>query len=68
MIDKCRAKDIEFEGINALFSPKLISIISQDWDRWLGMTVPELPNKDLVINALKEKLDDVFMNRSSTED
>jgi len=68
VIDKCRAKDIEFEGVSALFSPKLISIISQDWDRWLGMTVPELPSKDLVINALKEKLDDVFMNRNSTED
>lgn len=35
--------------------------ISQDWDRWLGMTASALPNKDLDINTLKEQLDDVFM-------
>jgi hypothetical protein len=68
VIDKCRAKDLEFEGVSALFTPKLISIIFQDWDRWLGMTVPALPSKDLVINALKQQLDYVFMNRNSTED
>ena len=68
VFEKCRVKDIMFEGVNELFTPKLMSIISQDWDRWLGMTVPELPNKDMVINALKEKLDDVFMNRNTTED
>lgn len=65
--EKCAAKNIVFEGVEELFAPKLMSIITQDWKRWLHMTVPVLPEKDLVITELHKQLNNIFLNSQQCE-
>lgn len=62
MIEKCQAKDIEFTSIESLFTPKLIEIVETDWEKWLSMTVPQLPDVQVVIQELKKKLEAIFIS------
>ncbi len=53
---KCELKNIVFDSVDSLFSEQLIGIIRKDWQTWLSAVVSAVPERDIVIKDLKEKL------------
>lgn len=53
---KCLIRGVNFENCNSFFSPKLLAIVEQTWQQWLGPLVSELPPYHLVIDELQHQV------------
>lgn len=65
--EKCAYKSIVFNDINDIFNEKLILNVEEEWESWLGGVVAAaegLPEKNAVIQDLKENLGNIFNLRS----
>jgi len=59
-LKKCEVKDIDFSGADAFFDERLLTYIADTWNQWLGPLVPDLPEFQLVIDDLREKIYQLF--------
>lgn len=59
-LKKCKVKDIDFSGPDAFFDEILLTYIADTWEKWLAPLVPDLPEFQLVINDLREKVCQLF--------
>ena len=57
---KCIGKQVSFTGINDFFDPIAIAEVHKTWNQWLGPLVIKLPETNLVIEYIKEKLKIIF--------
>lgn len=57
---KCTGKQVSFNDINDFFDHIAIAEVYKTWDQWLGPLVIELPETNLVIEGIKEKLKIIF--------
>lgn len=55
--EKCALKQVSFINAESFFDPRMIDYVSRTWDQWLGRLVPELPKCELVLDALKTKIE-----------
>ena len=51
---------MSFTGINDFFDPIAIAEVHKTWNQWLGPLVIKLPETNLVIEDIKEKLKIIF--------
>lgn len=49
---KCDIKSVKFTKVEDLFEDRLMEYLNE-WDRWLGPVVPNIPEKEKVIRELK---------------
>ncbi len=59
-LKKCEFKDIGFSGPSAFFDQILLTYIAETWNQWLGPLVPDLPEFHLVIDDLRQKINQLF--------
>ena len=60
-LDKCSFKDIDGNSISALFQEKLMINVEKEWKVWLkDIVVGDLPHYSIVINELKQIMEQIF--------
>ncbi len=59
---KCEVKNIDFSGPEVFFDKILITYIADTWEQWLSPLVPDLPKFQLVIDDLRLKIYQLFLN------
>ena len=58
-IQKCANKGITFDTVDALFQEKLMEYL-REWDQWLSPIVPDIPEKNRVVQELRLQLSNLF--------
>ncbi len=56
LVQKCARKNVSFSSINDFFDSLTIEEIYRTWNQWLGPLVIKLPETDLVIEDIKNRL------------
>jgi len=59
--EKCAYKQIPFHNINDIFNEKLMLNVEEEWESWLsGIVVSDLPDKNTVMQDLKNAMNQIF--------
>lgn len=53
---KCALKGVTFATVDDLFTQELMTDLTKAWGQWLRPLVPDLPDMDVVLRELKERL------------
>jgi predicted nucleotidyltransferase component of viral defense system len=58
--EKCKIKNIQYHNMNQFFDDKKVSIVKNSWQETLGRHLRQLPDCNLVLLELKDKLQEIF--------
>jgi len=54
--EKCRVREVSLASVDQVFEDRLIEEVRATWERTLGPFVPELPDVEVVLAELRERL------------
>ena len=58
--DKCRLRDVDFEGPEDFFDPRILDDVEQGWENSLGPLLIDLPAFATVIGELRSQVEALF--------
>ena len=54
--EKCRLRDVDFDGAEDFFDPRMVSNVGQGWRQSLGPLVSDLPDFGVLIDELRSQV------------
>ncbi len=54
--EKCRLRDVDFDGAEDFFDPRMVSNVGQGWRQSLGPLVSDLPEFGTLIDELRPQI------------
>ena len=54
--EKCRVREVSLASVDQVFEDRLIDEVRATWERTLGPFVPELPDVEIVLDEVRERL------------
>ena len=56
LVDKCRMRDVDFEGPDDFFDPRIVDDVERRWEASLGPLIVDLPSFETVMDELRPRV------------